>query len=100
MSAEELLKHATCFQFGGLPANRARRVEDLPYIVEARDSKDGTRRWALMQGGNCMHKSGEWEIEPSPSNRSDAFLRTARWDFGDAIAMAQALAQHQSKGEF
>lgn len=78
----ELLKwvdHATAFQFGGKDPNMACRVEDLPIRIEARDQRDGTRKWAVLQGGNCLRKDGEWELEMQPSSRSDEFLAMTRY---------------------
>lgn len=51
----------------------------------------GHGRWAVRVLGRCLSKSGEWEYEPSPSNREDDWLDTVRWDNAeDAIAAALA----------
>jgi hypothetical protein len=35
--------------------------------------------WAIRCCGQCFNKNGEWEWEPSPSNRDDKFLVRCRW---------------------
>lgn len=88
--ARGLLEHATAFQFGGKAPNMARRVEDLPIRIEARDQRDGTRKWAVMQGGNCLRRDGLWELEMQPSSRTDEFLRMARWTLNEALDAARS----------
>jgi hypothetical protein len=45
--------------------------------------KDGKEinRWAIRDRGSlCLSKRRRWDIEPSPSNRSDKYIQTHRWD--------------------
>lgn len=35
--------------------------------------------WAVRSCGYCMSHTGEWEIEPQPSNRTAEWLATHRW---------------------
>lgn len=41
--------------------------------------RKGPPLWAVRRHGMCMGKDGEWEWEPSPSNRDDAFLARCRF---------------------
>ena len=42
-------------------------------------SREGDR-WAIRSlYGDCLNKSGEWEDEPSPSNRDNEFFARCRW---------------------
>lgn len=53
---------------------------------------DGTRmpvdsKWAIRLTGMVLNKKGQWEFEPIPSSRSDAFLKRARFDSADEALM-------------
>ncbi len=50
-------------------------------------------RWAIRDHGACLNKKGEWEYEPMPSSRDDAFFERCRWDSAE-----EALAFWQSSG--
>lgn len=51
----------------GARIERTSRMEDLP-------------KYAIRMHGNCLSKSGEWDLEPQPSNRDEAFLTLHRWN--------------------
>ena len=51
--------------------------------VTTRDSRD---RFEISQGYMVLNKSGEWEYDPSPSNRDDAFFARCRFDDFDEAA--------------
>lgn len=64
-------------------------LEVYAYILDKEDefssillfrvkSEDGIR-WAVRNGNYCMNKDGEWEYEPSPSNRDDEFYKRCRF---------------------
>lgn len=55
-----------------------------PIVLEAVEQRDGTSKWAIRQGGNCLGRQGEWEYEPSPSSRDEEFFQRCR--FGSAEA--------------
>ncbi len=59
--------------------------------VERRDGFDGTR-WAVVDMGLCLSaKTGEWDFEPMPSSRTEAWKRSHRWKtFQEAWAAAEA----------
>jgi hypothetical protein len=39
----------------------------------------GPELWAVTRLSWCLNRSGEWEIEPQPSSRDDAFIARCRW---------------------
>src|SRR5690349_8926673 len=41
---------------------------------------DGEDKWAVRKGSEVLCKNGKWEYEPMPSNRTEAFLRRARFN--------------------
>lgn len=48
-------------------------------------------RYAVRNGlGRCLNKSGEWELEPMPSSRDDAFYERCRFDSFAAAEAAMA----------
>lgn len=62
----------------GLPV-AAYEVDDGVQIVACKQ-RDGSRLWAVRADtGWVLNKQGEWEVEPMPSSRSDAFLRRCRY---------------------
>ncbi len=60
---------------------------------------DGSIKYAVRQSGACLNKLGEWEYEPIPSSRDEAFFcrcRFASWE--DA---AKAIEKHcKPQGRF
>lgn len=40
---------------------------------------DAVPSYAIRMHGNCLSRDGEWVLEPSPSNRDEAFLAEHRW---------------------
>jgi len=65
VSAEQLLSVARSF--------------DVDRLFEATVERRSGSTWAISQGGRCLMKDGEWDWEPSPSERDDAFLEKARF---------------------
>lgn len=52
----------------------------------------GPDRWAVRCRGNVLSRGGEWEWEPSPSNRDDDFLARCRFGtYDEAKAAATVL---------
>ena len=37
-------------------------------------------KWAIRESGCCMNRNGEWEYEPIPSSRDDAFMERCRFN--------------------
>ncbi len=51
-----------------------------PITIElVANPRTGVDKWAVRQGSNCLAKDGEWEYEPQPSSRDDAFLDRCRY---------------------
>ena len=49
-------------------------------IQERRQTNPVERiKWAVCQWGNVLSKDGEWECEPTPSNRDSDFLTRCRF---------------------
>lgn len=52
---------------------------------------DGSYLWKAKRGSDCLNKGGEWEYDPLPSSRDDAFLARCRFSTAEeAIAAARA----------
>lgn len=50
----------------------------------------GRGKWAVCRLGDVLNRDGEWEWEPLPSSRDDAFFARCRFDSAaDAIAAAR-----------
>jgi hypothetical protein len=47
-------------------------------------------QWAIVRGTRTRSHAGEWEHEPSPSHRDDAYLARCRWTLADAWAWCEA----------
>jgi hypothetical protein len=52
----------------------------------------GRDLWAVTNGWGCLGTDGEWEYEPSPSNREDDWLETHRFDLDTALNLAKEAA--------
>ena len=50
-------------------------------------------RWAVRRGGECMAVDGDWEYEPLPSSRDDAFYSRFRFE---SLEAAVAVYDQQS----
>lgn len=47
-------------------------------------------RYAVRRGSSVLSHDGEWEYEPMPSQRDDAFIARCRFGSFDAAAAAYA----------
>lgn len=55
--------------------------------------RSGPDRWAVRRSGDVFNKEGQWEYEPSPSERDDAFMSRCRYDSPlEALAAARVAA--------
>lgn len=72
----------------GLAVNSYRLGGDdrFPILLERTPQRDGPDRWAIRQMGYAMNRQGEWDYEPSPSNRTDTFFKQFRWDNAEQAA--------------
>tara|TARA_Y100000034_G_scaffold103542_1_gene129244 strand:- start:250 stop:432 length:183 start_codon:yes stop_codon:yes gene_type:complete len=41
---------------------------------------EGKEKYAVRDAHTCLNKDGNWEWEPLPSSRDDAFLERCRFD--------------------
>ena len=48
----------------------------------------GKDLWAVLHFGYCLGWDGDWDYEPSPSNREDDWLAAHRFDQETALALA------------
>jgi len=53
---------------------------------------DGSIKWKVSSGSRCLNCVGEWEYEPMPSSRDDAFLARCRFDTLDKAVRLARLA--------
>lgn len=58
---------------------------------------NGAVRWAIREGRACLNKKGEWEHEPMPSSRTDAFFNRCRWNSAEAAIKFWRDGQHTSR---
>lgn len=59
---------------------------DLPdeSRIERVTNREGHVRWAVRSYGSCLNAQGQWEDEPSPSNRDDSFIARCRFETAEA----------------
>lgn len=78
----DMLERATRFEMcrepGGGPS-----IE-----IEARDQRDGSRKWVVKRLSSVLNKSGRWEWEPNPSARTDEFIARTRLTLDHALMLA------------
>lgn len=53
----------------------------------------GRGTWAVLWGGLCLGADGEWDYEPSSSNREDEWLATHRFSEREALQRAAEQAE-------
>lgn len=73
----------TFAQYGILPCAYRVPVHEIVKI-EQRDEDT----WAICHVGTCLNHDGEWEVEPQPSSRTDAFKMRTRFSLADAMQRA------------
>lgn len=69
----------------GLSADRF-RVGNIS--IESR----GLDKWVVLSGGLVLNTGNQWEYEPLPSNRDDAFILRTRFSFSEAYRLALSWA--------
>ena len=62
--------------------------KDLHFRVAIESRGDG--KWAIINGGMCWTRDGEWEYESMPSNRTDEFIARTRYTLEEAFKLAPA----------
>lgn len=58
----------------------------------------GSYSWAIREKGMCLNNEGEWEEEPIPSSRDDAFFARCRFATVE-VALASWQQGHESRFE-
>src|SRR6185436_1092107 len=77
------------------------RIEAVAYVVscfppdddeagtwDVRVESRGEGRWAVCHFRYCADADGNWDYEPSPSNREDDWKATHRFDLDTALELA------------
>lgn len=54
--------------------------DEVKISWRGRNRGQGPEHWAVMRNGNCLAKNGEWEWEPSPSQRYGDFIERCRYE--------------------
>jgi hypothetical protein len=77
MTAEEMTKH-------GIVACAYRIEDNRDLRIEWR----GTGLWAVKENGSCLNRDMQWEYEPQPSSRDQAFFDRCRFTLDQAMHLA------------
>jgi hypothetical protein len=80
----EVTVEATTLTVNAVPA-------DVPqaYLWELTVEKRGPDSWAVCRMRECLGSDGEWWYESIPSERSDEWLKTHRFDLSTAVRLAR-----------
>lgn len=54
----------------------------------------GGDQYAVKRHSQVLGADGTWEYEPSPSNRTDEWIATHRFDYDTAMRLAHEACQH------
>ncbi|MDG4799033.1 hypothetical protein [Micromonospora sp. WMMD980] len=54
----------------------------------------GGEQYAVKRHSQVLGADGEWDYEPSPSNRNDEWIATHRFDYDTACRLAMEACQH------
>lgn len=58
-------------------------------------------KWCVSSGAFVMNSKGQWEIEPLPSNRDEAFCERTRYSLEEAFQVArEAWRKYIEQSEF
>lgn len=71
----------SAYNIEGLPSEHSRAR------LERRDPEKDC--WAIIDAGFCLNTDGEWEWEPSPSNRDADFIERTRFPLFVAMKMVE-----------
>jgi hypothetical protein len=66
------------------------REETLIWSVQIQ--RRGRDQWAITSHGRCLSRTGDWDLEPSPSERTAEWRQAHRFSFSDAVHRAGDLA--------
>lgn len=62
--------------------------------IERTSNEDEAPVFAIRMHGNCLSHAGHWSLEPSPSQRDQAFLDTHRWTTLESAVAALTRADY------
>ncbi len=72
--AEAMLAKATAFAF------EVPKTSRISHVEIRRTTKPGDpQSWSISNGSSVLSMEGDWEYEPSPSNRDEEFLARCRY---------------------
>lgn len=81
--------HATTYTVSSLPLDHP---DVRPFAVTVERTGPGDR-WAVFgRVLMCLDATGEWDWEPSPSERDDEWETTHRFPLDEALTLARAAA--------
>lgn len=80
--------HPISWKVNGCAKEDALRID----LVTASNGPD---KYAVRSSGICLAKSGEWEVEPSPSHRDKEFFERCRFDTFEAAVETYRRSQQQ-----
>lgn len=85
---------------GGLsvPLEDVLTIRITPRVTLERRGKVSRDRWAISDGFRVYTRKG-WEREPSPSDRSDAFLERAYYPYEEALQVAERMLHEVTPDE-
>lgn len=85
--------HISCYEVSCWEQG-SRLYYDNLIRVEKAPTKKNPELWAVRTDGvSCLNAQGIWGYEPSPSDRSDAWLSDHRFDLVRALQLAQEQAK-------
>ena len=74
MNQKEWIKRAIKFDLGNCV------IYNRPIQIEARDQRDGSRKWILKMHEWVLGKDSDFHYEPTPSSRTDEFIENTRFN--------------------
>ncbi len=80
------LARATRFEYPEIEPDRRGPSDLIRVAIENRRAPGIEDRWCIIDGSVVWTRNGEWEWEPQPSSRDEAFFKRARWTLAEARA--------------
>lgn len=65
-------------------------IDAESYLIHVEETAPG--RWAVCRSKRCLNAAGDWDWEPIPGERTDAWLAELRHDRDTALRLAVAAA--------
>lgn len=85
--AIEVTTTATEYTVSALP-----EAHDDHLLYALKVAYRGKGRWAVTRLGRCLGADGQWDWEPTPSERTEEWRNTHRFDLETALRLAQEAA--------